>query len=131
MKRPVNLVQAVSALLVAGAFGCSLIVDASDVDAGCPDGQKFCGGACVEISNPTYGCTPTGCADCKLAHARGRCEGTVCKVDMCEYGFGCPVDGQGCGVAVLSNPSHCGSCENACDGEQVCRNGECVPVEAQ
>ena len=131
MRRAARTLEAISALAIAGVLGCSLLVDASDVDAGCPAGQKFCGGGCVEISDATYGCTPTGCDRCQLAHATARCEDAICKVDVCEYGFGCPVDIQGCLTDVLSNRSNCGACGTICGDDRECRNGDCVPQEAQ
>jgi hypothetical protein len=131
LRRFTSAVEAISALLIASAFGCSLLVDASDVDAGCPEGQKVCGGACVDISNPAYGCSLTDCEPCKLLNAIAKCADMTCKVEFCEYGYGCPLDREGCKVEVLSDRSHCGYCGNSCDGDQVCSNGECEPVEAQ
>jgi hypothetical protein len=125
------VLEAISALVIAGACGCSLLVDASDVDAGCPENQKFCDGTCVDVLDPAYGCTLTQCGRCNLEHATARCEDLICKVEFCEYGWGCPVDIQGCGVDVLSNQANCGYCGNACADDQVCRNARCETAEAQ
>jgi hypothetical protein len=47
------------------------LLDASD--AGCPQGTKACGGRCVSLDDPGYGCGATACDPCELAHANATC----------------------------------------------------------
>jgi len=112
------------------ALSCSLVVDTSDVDQGCGEGRKLCSGKCVEQSDKAYGCTPTGCAPCRLTNAIPRCEGQECVVDACLLGFDCPEEKTGCLTNVLVNSAHCGHCNMACQTGESCSNGMCVAGEA-
>lgn len=118
-------------VLVSGVLACSVLVDTSDLDAGCPSGQRLCDGNCVSDTDPAYGCTPGQCGPpCTKTNAIPHCVAGSCEVKVCRYGFGCP---PACNVDVLTSELHCGSCDNDCsrlpdceDGACRCINGTCV-----
>lgn len=113
----------VGALLVAGALGCSLLVDTSELDAGCP-GERLCDGKCVSNTDPAYGCTPGECgAPCTKTNAIPHCVDGACEVKVCRYGFGCP---PACNEDVLTSEDHCGTCNNDCGAGRRCVDGNCV-----
>lgn len=94
---------------------------------------KICGGACVQIDDPNYGCTPTSCAACPVTgYDREYCIEGQCTTggSNCLSGFA-DCDGNvanGCETD-LNNPATCGSCTNSCpDTADLCQNGKCVPV---
>jgi hypothetical protein len=116
--------SAFSAALIAG---CSVLVDADDIDQGCGAGQKLCGqGHCVRIDDPAYGCQPSGCQPCLLDNAIPECRADECAVKSCLDGFGCPVDRLGCNVNLLVDRNNCGSCGAPCTGGERCAAGQCV-----
>ncbi len=126
MKRS-KVIRPLLAFSLFSALGCSLLVDTSDVDQGCPAGQKLCGtGHCVEQSDPAYGCSPDHCEPCSLANAIPICSQGNCVVNACLLGFGCRNDG-GCPANLLIEIENCGSCGHRCDAGTSCRDGECVP----
>jgi hypothetical protein len=106
------------------AAACSLLVDTSGLDEGCPSGRKFCAGSCVPVNDAAYGCEETGCEPCRRDNGVPRCDGTECVWDTCLYGYGC----EQCTARILIDPENCGFCRHACDpDEQTCSAGECVP----
>lgn len=120
-------------LIAAGwlcALSCSLVVDTSDVDQGCGSGRKLCAGKCVDQTDQAYGCTPTGCAPCRLTNAIPRCEGETCVVNACLFGFDCPDEKAGCLTNILVDSEHCGHCDTSCLPGQSCSNGGCVGGDA-
>ena len=109
---------------VALAFcGCSLLVDASDIDAGCPDGYKDCG-ECVRVDDARYGCDDVLCDPCNIPNAEPTCVDGQCEIERCWFGFGQVEDG--CELPVLGDPKNCGSPNNACADGWLCIFGECV-----
>jgi hypothetical protein len=111
-------------LPIAFAVGCSLLVDASDVDHGCPAGTKLCDVKCVAIGDPAYGCDPVRCDPCRIANAIPTCRDQTCVVDNCLLGFGCP-GSTGCEANVFIDPKNCGECHQACASAEICREGQC------
>ena len=121
------------AVLVAclGVLACSIAIDTSEIDAGCPAGAKLCGGACVRIDDPAYGCTNRGCEPCERdGNSRlfgdrviPKCsdEG-ACVVDRCAFGFGCD---ESCSIRLLTSSDNCGTCGTRCDDWETCYFGEC------
>ena len=109
--------------------GCSLLVDASDIDVGCPEGYKFCRG-CVSIDDPRYGCDDVACTRCGFPNAEPKCEDGQCKIKRCLYGFGDPLDGA-CANPVIGDPENCGAPSNACNPGELCIAGACLPPDAQ
>lgn len=119
---------------------------------GCSAPQKECGGECVAIDDPAYGCTPTSCDQlaCPVAgEGTLACEGGECVVGSCGPGskkcdgkcvavddptYGCSeaaCDGSVCpdpaGGTVICNQ---GSCEvGECTGSTKECDGKCVPTD--
>jgi hypothetical protein len=116
--------------LILAAFGCSLLVDTSELDAGCPEGTKLCPGAgCVAIDDPAYGCRPDTCTRCpNVLHAVAVCVENSCS-GVCLEGFGC----SNCTANLLADEDNCGGCcggrspcEFDCEDGEYCQNGTCV-----
>jgi hypothetical protein len=116
--------------LFAGALGCSLLVDTSDLDAGCPEGTKLCAGdGCVELDDPAYGCKRDSCIPCTdVTNAVAECDDFQCH-GKCLDGFGCA----NCLVNLLTDEGNCGDCcvageecEHRCAEGQVCKAGVCT-----
>lgn len=119
--RELKIARSVPVLFVAAALGCSLMVETSDLDAGCP-GQRLCDGRCVSNTDPAYGCTPGVCgAPCTKQNGIPECVEGVCVLKECRYGFGCET----CTTEVLTNELHCGSCNVECKTGERCINGQC------
>jgi len=120
------------AVALAGVLGCSLLVDTSDLDSGCPEGTKRCPGTgCVEVTDPAYGCALDTCAPCEnLTNAVAVCLDFRCE-GLCLEGFDC-----GCLVNILTDEKNCGGCcpddlepcVFRCDSGEVCKNRACVPA---
>jgi hypothetical protein len=123
-------------VVLAGAFACSLAVDTAEIDSGCGPGMKLCEGACVRVSDPTYGCTQGGCGSCKdddgedfFPTAVPECSENECVVKTCVYGWGCPEGSEThapCSVRLLTDELNCGTCGNPCLGDTTCVLGNCV-----
>jgi hypothetical protein len=105
-------------------LGCELLVDTSDIDAGCGPGTHYCPNAgCVSLDDPAFGCGDPSCGSCFL-----NATNTIvsCNEGACEYtctrGFGCA----SCDTFLLTDNQHCGGCENsACATGELCCNGTC------
>jgi len=115
--------KGVLAFVLAGALGCSLLVDTSDIDAGCPEGTKLCAGVgCVDLEDPAYGCKRDSCIPCtEVTNAVAECAGFECR-GRCLDGFGCP----NCLVNILTDEGNCGECDHPCAPGQVCKEGNCA-----
>lgn len=83
--------------------------------ADCAPGSHACGGACVPLDDPAYGCGSADCRPCGLSRATATCRDGRCAIDRCDDGHadcnesaddGCEVD--------LSKASSCGACDAAC-----------------
>jgi hypothetical protein len=118
------------AFVLSGLLGCSLLVDTSDLDAGCPEGSKLCGDSgCVRLTDPAYGCKRDTCIPCSdVKNAVAVCMDLRCESE-CLEGFGC----DNCLVDLLTDEKNCGGCctpgedcEYQCATGQVCKEGECV-----
>lgn len=81
----------------------------------CAAGKKLCLGLCVDVNDPTYGCSPTGCEPCDLDHATTACRAGACAVGACADGYGdCNrAADDGCETD-LSRAETCGQCNAAC-----------------
>ena len=94
---------------------------------GCPLGTKRCGGSCVSVDDPLYGCGAAACTPCSFSHGLAACDAShACVISICEPGWS-DCDGNpsnGC-EADLRSPTTCGSCGNSCSG-QKCSQGSCV-----
>src|SRR5262249_29668385 len=100
---------------------------------GCGTSQKDCGGMCVFIDDPGYGCTATGCTPCSLPNAVAGCGaadgGQGCVIKSCIAPFldcnGDPSDG--CEVDPNTDDAHCGGCTaGACTNGEHCAGGACA-----
>jgi hypothetical protein len=109
-------------------------VDAPPNDASaCTGEQKLCGGGCVDIGNPAFGCQPTGCWPCSAPpHMSATCVGPSCAPGTC-LGTWRNCDGNptnGCEIDTASDPDNCGACEAACSTAHVptptCTEGACT-----
>jgi hypothetical protein len=111
------------ALLV--LFGCSLVVDTSDLDAPCPAGFKLCGeSGCVAEIDPAFGCGPSHCDPCPFMHGIPACDGSECTTRGCLDGFGCDK----CKNNLFTDELNCGTCGHQCGFGKICSLGECVPL---
>jgi hypothetical protein len=118
-----------AALLLETFAGCSVAIDADDIDQGCAAGEKLCEGECVRTDDPAYGCTSNLCDPCLRKNAIPKCdEANRCVVAACLDGFGCALDEVGCDVNILIDKLNCGGCGTRCDAGYSCRLGKCEPA---
>jgi hypothetical protein len=85
----------------------------------CPTGQKRCDGACVDVDDPAYGCSPTECLPrCSLKFADiVKCTAGKCAVGTCLPGRAdCNGKGDDGCESNLGNKATCGNCTTACGG---------------
>lgn len=112
------------------AFDASTPPDASPTDSGCPAGQRFCDGRCVEAGPLANACTSCGLPCCASAHCMGgRCNvGCAPGWSVCEVPPVSPsCEGGGICVFLQEDARHCGRCGNVCPTGQRCRLGACAP----
>lgn len=131
-------------LVLLGTAACTLVVDTEDLQAGdkglgCSSSQKACPDPnfptrdmCVSTSNPSYGCSATGCAACALPNAVPRCKSDgTCAIATCSGShFDCNgMPNDGCEVDLSRDELNCGSCNVTCKAEKgssTCSSGTCV-----
>jgi hypothetical protein len=108
------------------------------VEAECEAGAKACGGACVSLDDPGYGCGPTHCSPCELPNAFAGCSapdggvdggGPVCIVAACEGNHAdcndTPLDG--CETDTSADLYSCGACGHDCSNlPHVAGNVSCT-----
>jgi len=110
--------------------------DAPDDAPPCGTGQKLCGGTCVDVDDPAYGCGTTGCTPCPdYPQMTNVCAGTTCSAE-CSPGWSDCNDStsDGCESDTLTDIQHCGACGRACSSSHVagalsCTNGLCDTTE--
>jgi hypothetical protein len=134
--------------VVAGGFSCESIIDTGSLQSGiCPAGSKACNSKCVGLRDTDYHCADTTeCLPCAIPHAISICDHTgACAIGTCSTvtnAIGAAVEiwadcnaapSDGCEVDLLHDPSHCGSCSNACTlphvSEPGCSGGACDILE--
>jgi hypothetical protein len=127
-----RMTRALATFAILGVASCAAVIDVSDVDAGCGSpALKACGGRCVRVDDPNYGCTARSCTPCSHgvrsdpSNAVTICVDNQC-VDSCAFGFGC----QDCTQDLLSDARNCGKCKNLCPDNYSCVCGECYPCGA-
>lgn len=102
----------------------------------CGPTQKMCatpdaGVACVDVSDPNYGCGPSSCTPCmNYPNASAQCLAGTCSLGACNAGFkNCDGnDMNGCEVNIGSDPNNCGACGAPCvvpHATASCTNGVC------
>ncbi|MCL2776601.1 MAG: hypothetical protein FWD73_01255 [Polyangiaceae bacterium] len=99
----------------------------SDDDA-CALNEQLCGGKCVGLDDPNYGCGQKGCVACAVPHATAACQGTTCIIGACDDGYAdCnQSDADGC-EADLSQVTSCGDCNVQCTGTTpICTAGQAL-----
>jgi hypothetical protein len=96
-----------------GEVNCSLGLDASELNSGCGEEQKDCGGRCVSLRDPEFGCGSSSCQPCVLPNATSVCDAQLsCTIAACVGHFE-DCDGEaetGCEVNLDTDEEHCGSC---------------------
>ncbi len=118
-----------------GAAGSAGSMDAgADADAGdggCGPGDKVCGGSCVQVDDPDFGCGLTDCTPCAFANGTARCSNGQCRLAGCNSGFSdCNLnEADGCEQPTGTDANNCGACGNVCvinHGTPKCENSACV-----
>ncbi len=99
----------------------------------CSGVEKLCGGKCVEVDDPAYGCTSTGCAPCatQYPNASQACTAGACVLGACDTGFkNCDGDpANGCETNLQDDPANCGACGVTCvtpHATPACDMGTCA-----
>lgn len=120
------------------ATGGTPVIDGGPPGSGgagaCAPDQKLCGGTCVAISDPQYGCDPTLCSATACPNAMGAtlvCRAGLCVVGAC--GFGTKNCAERC-VSLTDAAYGCGAttcdattCPNpGAGGTVACQGGACV-----
>lgn len=99
----------------------------------CGDGAKVCGGECVGIADPLYGCGVDTCEPCA-----GRkttllvCQAGACALALCRSTWAdCNGDlADGCETDLL-DPRSCGGCSVVCEEGASCSKRGCGACEAK
>lgn len=140
--------------LSSGDASVDVGADASDagadvvlpVDGGCGAGQKNCGGMCVAVDDPNFGCGTASCSPCDPStHQSYSCGGGTCTATGCAAGYkscgggACqPIDAaHGCSAAActacpatngVASCDMAGKCQLTCNtGYKLC-GGACVNI---
>lgn len=97
--------------------------------SGCSSDEKLCGGECVAISDPHYGCDSESCSPCP-SHAVHLCNAGSCQFVECLPEWGdCDTDpANGCETSLAADAQNCGACGHDCAGS-TCASGMCAPTE--
>jgi hypothetical protein len=98
----------------------------------CRPGLTMCGATCVDTDHSLNNCGDCGisCTGMGLANPRcidGACVDTTCGalgLTFCGAGFtgGTCLDA----MDLATNPLHCGACNNTCNSDEVCIDGDCT-----
>ncbi len=132
--------RSLAASLLALPLACSVSLGLNELEAGCPDGQKYCDGQCIGTDDPAHGCAAEGCGGCNLPHAKASCSaGGVCAVALCASGFrDCQDTLPGCETDTDSDVERCGDCDTDCTRspppnvlEPACGGGVCYALRCQ
>lgn len=94
----------------------------------CRPGFDRCDGACVDLDINAAHCGECGevCAEDEKGEIElYLCEAGDCRDDDLGCGSGLAECEQSC-VDLTSHPLHCNACNRACDGDQVCIDGDCL-----
>lgn len=95
---------------------------------GCKQTEKPCGGVCVPIDDPRFGCAAASCVPCPaspMTNTTPSCDAAGACGSTCIAGFAdCDGDpANGCEVPTEANVAHCGACGNHCGGANTKPNG--------
>jgi hypothetical protein len=120
--------RTLAALLLLAAAGCSVVYDPSKLapPEGCTAAQKSCAGACVERTDPAFGCGAAECNPCDLGpNVAASCTaGFACIASGCVQGFASCGLQQSCETDIANDAASCGACGHSCQGG-TCANGIC------
>jgi hypothetical protein len=94
----------------------------------CPGEEVYCDSGCTDPLTDDE-----NCGGCSGVRSRGGTGNASCAGSGCcdsEFGLdGCLVSGDTYECFDFSEDNdHCGSCDNACGGAQICQSGTCEPV---
>jgi hypothetical protein len=105
------------------ACGTDEVCEEGSCELRCGPGFTICGGECVDIDFNNI----NNCGRCGIACREGDvCSGGVCVPD-CGPGL---ANCDGSCVDLVSDPSNCGACGNACEGDgAICYNSTCCDGE--
>lgn len=125
-----------SVVLAVGLISsCTVTREIDDLTAGCPDDKKFCGGECVPIEDPNFGCSPDACEPCQLpAYAtsltcsNGECAAAECSSEGKLCGDVCVERSPdvGCGRPGCTRCSYANTAEYLCDPLGECEVSTCA-----
>lgn len=77
---------------------------------GCGSGQKNCGGTCVRVDDPAFGCSAASCSPCStFANATYACAAGACAATGCLSGF------KSCGGNCVAKDAAHGCADSTCD----------------
>ncbi|MEM7604399.1 MAG: hypothetical protein AAF411_03510 [Myxococcota bacterium] len=110
----------------AGAFECAV---------SCAAGEEECDAACFDTASSPEHCGGCGVPCDAPSFAAATCTDSTCGF-TCNAGRGdCDaMDGDGCEVDLLNDPSNCGGCGTACTGGNAtwaCNGGDCMVVACE
>ncbi len=83
----------------------------------CNGNAKSCGGRCVTLDRPEFGCGTGGCQLCDISNATPRCnQHNECDIAVCYQAFDdCDGNRQnGCETNTRIDPDNCGGCGHRC-----------------
>ncbi len=95
----------------------------------CRPGFNRCDGTCVDLDIDPLNCGECG-ELCIEDEGGGKFDLYLCEVGECiDMENGCGEGLSECGQSCVdrqTHPLHCGVCNRACDGDEVCIDGECL-----
>ena len=118
--------------------GAGEVCSAGTCQVSCQAPLVECEGVCTNPSNDPNHCG--GCAGAEGVvctaneHQTAVCVAGVCSA-VCETGYlDCDADeSNGCEVeeaSLLTDSEHCGACDQACNSDETCHDGECLSGQA-
>lgn len=115
-------------LVTAATCGCTRAQ--SELSGECPPEPKSCGGRCVAVDDPAYGCGEDTCAPCSFPQGVAVCASGACTLAACAAGFGdCDLaPANGC-ESPVDTAERCGACDVACaldHAEPACVDAACA-----
>ncbi len=99
-----------------GTEDASAPVDAAP-SVQCGVAKTDCGGTCVSVDDPAFGCGDPSCGACGSANGTAGCAQGQCVMVSCNANWAnCTGDPAGC-TTDLTTDSNCGACGNQCGVE--------------
>ena len=88
---------------------------------GCLSGYHECGNACYPENDPDH-CGP----NCENCGYRQECRGGSCECSSSRYLDCDNNNSNGCEVDKYTDADNCNRCNNPCEGNKICSNGNCI-----